>query len=53
MTNYEIMFIVKTTMESENIKKTIDKKIIRIVFLLFLFILSTPFLYYILLGQNL
>ena len=30
MTNYEIMFIVKTTMESTNIKKTIDnmKKII-------------------------
>ncbi|MBE6154663.1 MAG: 30S ribosomal protein S6 [Firmicutes bacterium] len=30
MTNYEIMFIVKTTMESENIKKTIEsmKKII-------------------------
>ena len=30
MTNYEIMFIVKTTMESQNIKKTIDnmKKII-------------------------
>ena len=30
MTNYEIMFIVKTTMESQNIKKTIEnmKKII-------------------------
>lgn len=30
MTNYEIMFIVKTTMESQNVKKTIDnmKKII-------------------------
>lgn len=30
MTNYEIMFIVKTTMESDKIKKTIDsmKKII-------------------------
>lgn len=30
MLNYEIMFIVKTTMESENVKKTIDnmKKII-------------------------
>ena len=30
MTNYEIMFIVKTTMESDKIKKTIDtmKKIV-------------------------
>jgi len=30
MTNYEIMFIVKTTMEAEKVKKTIDnmKKII-------------------------
>lgn len=30
MTNYEIMFIVKTTMESQNVKKTIDnmKKVI-------------------------
>jgi small subunit ribosomal protein S6 len=30
MTNYEIMFIVKTTMESDKIKKTIDsmKKVI-------------------------